>query len=342
MVLFKFLLSSILYTKGGISIRKILSLIILSFLICAFNLGINAAEFNKVVILGGESIGLQLNSKVHVVGFYDVDTVDNKKVSPWKFSDIQEGDIIISIDDQKVESNADIAKNIVKKEKVKLKILRNGESYVYTDINVYVNKHGKESIGLYVKDKILGVGTLTYIDPVTKTYGALGHSVANGENNGQLLLSTIKSIRKASPGVPGEKNAVLSDTLIGTISKNTEIGVFGTINNVGNGKQVKVQAAKNVRPGKAQLLTVVHGDSKEFFDIEILEVKNQRTCATKGIKIKITDQELLAETGGIIQGMSGSPILQDGYLVGALSHVVISSPHIGYAVFAQWMIEEGC
>ncbi|HHU56401.1 MAG TPA: SpoIVB peptidase [Acholeplasmataceae bacterium] len=341
MVLFKILLSCILYTKGGISIRKILSLIILSFLICAFNLDINASTFEKTIIIGGESIGLELNSKVHIIGFYEVET-DNKKVSPWENSNILEGDIIISIDNQKVESNADIANLIKNKDKVRLKLLRDGENYIKTDIKVVKNKNGKESIGLYVKDKILGVGTMTYIDPETQTYGALGHSVANGEDQGQLLLSTIKSIRKASPGVPGEKYAVLSTAPIGTITKNTEIGIFGKINNVRRGSHMKVQEAKNVRPGKAQLLTVVHGDSKEFFDIEIIEVRNQKTCATKGIKLKITDTELLSETGGIIQGMSGSPIIQDGYLVGALSHVVISSPQIGYGVFAQWMIEEGC
>lgn len=342
MVLFKILLLYIIHMKGGISIRKILSLIILSFLICAFNFDINASTFDKTIIIGGESIGIQLNSKVHVVGFYEVETANKKKISPWENSNILEGDIIISIDNQKVESNADIAKIIQNKDNVNLKLLRDGENYIYTNIKVVINKNGKKSIGLYVKDKILGVGTLTYIDPETQTFGALGHSVANGESNGQLLLSTIKSIRKASPGVPGEKYAVLSNSIIGTISKNTEIGIFGKINRIGNGTHMKVQEAKKVRPGKAQLLTVVQGDKKEYFDIEIIEVRNQKTCATKGIKLKITDDELLLQTGGIIQGMSGSPIIQDGFLVGALSHVVISSPQTGYGVFAQWMIEEGC
>src|SRR5690554_2008133 len=256
MVLFKSLLSYILYTKGGIIIKKYLSLIILSFLLCAFSLQVNAFE-TRTVVLGGESIGLQINSKVSIVGFYDVETNNHKKISPWKDSDILEGDIIISVDDNKVESNANITKIIANKQKVKLKLLRNQEKYINTYIDVVTDKYGKKSIGLYVKDKILGVGTLTFIDPVTKGYGALGHSIANGQNEGQLLLSSIKSIRKASPGIPGEKYATLSNSLIGSITKNTDIGIFGKVNKIVDGQKIKIQGANKVRPGKAQILTVV-------------------------------------------------------------------------------------
>ncbi len=313
----------------------------LIFFICFFGLFNNQVFANPkldTVILGGDSIGLQMNSSVVVVGFYEVET-DEKKISPWEFSDIKEGDIIVQIDDYPITSNKDIATAIKNKNEIIIKLKRNNE-YVYTNIQVAKSKSGNKSIGLYVKDKLLGVGTLTYIDPVTKSYGALGHSVNNGGNEGQLFNSTIKSIRKATPGAPGEKNAILSDGLIGSITKNTNYGIFGKMNTVSKGQEIQIQKASNVKKGKAQILTVVNGDKKEYFDIEIVEVKNQTSLGTKGIKIRITDKRLLQLTGGIIQGMSGSPIIQDGYLVGALSHVVVSSPSLGYGVFAEWMYSQ--
>ena len=327
--------------KGGISIKlkKILILIIFACLFSLGNMSVKAASELKTVILGGDSIGLQMSAKVSVIGFYDVETKDGKKISPWKDSDIKEGDIISSIDGNPIASTSDIVNAITNKEKVDLKLTRDNQ-YVNTKINVITNKHGKNSIGLYVKDKILGVGTLTFVDPVTKSYGALGHSVVNGNNGGDLLLSSIKSIRKAAPGVPGEKYAILSNNLIGTISKNSDIGIFGKMTKEMNGTNIKVQNANAVKLGKAQILTVVDGNEKEYFDVEIIELKSQTHSNSKGIKVKITDQKLIDVTGGIIQGMSGSPIIQNGYLVGALSHVVVSTPSIGYGVYAQWMLEE--
>jgi stage IV sporulation protein B len=339
MVLFILLFSLIIYTKGGIIIKKLLSLIILTCFLCLFNLNVSASETMNTVILGGDSIGLQMNSRVHVVGFYEIETEDGK-VSPWKDRDINEGDIIVSIDDSSVQSNADITTLIANKDHITMKLQRSNE-YVYTVLEVAQSVQGKNSIGIYVKDKILGVGTLTYIDPNTKTYGALGHSVSNGNNRGNLLQSSIKSIRKASPGVPGEKQATLSSSMIGTISMNTDIGIFGKIDDISGGQSIKIQKAANVKPGKAKILTVIDGNTKEYFEIEIIEVKKQSSGSTKGLKVRVTDPRLLQITGGIIQGMSGSPIIQDGYLVGALSHVVVSSPTIGYGVFAEWMYEKG-
>lgn len=317
--------------------KKLLSLIMLSCFLLLFNIKVEANNMAQV-ILGGDSIGLQMNSSVHVVGFYEIET-ENGKFSPWKTANIEEGDIIVTIDDQKVSSNADIARLIKGKDFVMLKLQRKNE-YIVTPIEVLLNKQGMESIGLYVKDKILGVGTLTFVNPQNRTFAALGHSVMNGGNNGTLLKSSVKSIRKATPGSPGEKYASLSDNNLGSIKKNLPIGIFGTIDNLNSGEKITILEASNVKPGKAQLVTVINGNQKEYFDIEIIEVKKQRIGEIKGMKIRITDPELINSTGGIIQGMSGSPIIQNGYLVGALSHVVVSSPTLGYAVFAEWMYAE--
>lgn len=323
--------------KGGITIRKLLSLIMLSCFLFFFNIKIEAKNLEQV-ILGGDSIGLQMNSQVHVVGFYEIET-ESGKITPWKNANILEGDIIITIDDQKVTSNADIARLIKGKEFVMIKLQRKNE-YVSTPIEIAINKQGSESLGIYIKDKILGIGTLTFINPQNNTFGALGHSVSSSCNSGNLLVSSIKSIRKATPGTPGEKYASLSNNHIGTITKNLPIGIFGTIDNINSTNKIAIQKASNVKTGKAQIVTVINGNTKEYFDIEIVEVKKQHPGEIKGMKIRITDQDLINATGGIIQGMSGSPILQDGYLVGALSHVVVNSPTLGYAVFAEWMYKE--
>lgn len=317
--------------------KKLLSLIMLSCFLLFFNLNVEASSMNQV-ILGGDSIGLQMNSQVHVVGFYEIET-ENGKVSPWKNANIAEGDIIVTIDEQKVTSNTDIARLIKGKDFVMLKLQRKNE-YVITPVEVVINKQGNESIGLYIKDKILGVGTLTFVNPNNHTFAALGHSVMNGGNYGTLLKSSVKSIRKAAPGSPGEKYASLSDHNLGSITKNSAIGIFGTFDNLNSGEKITILEASKVKTGKAQLVTVINGNQKEYFDIEILEVKKQRSGEVKGMKIRITDPDLISATGGIIQGMSGSPIIQNGYLVGALSHVVINSPTLGYAVFAEWMYAE--
>lgn len=338
MVLFISPFLLIIYKKGGITIKKIISIF---FLICCFGLFtsfIHAKTNNNTVILGGDSIGLQMSTEVQIVGTYEVD-IGETKVMPWKNSDIKEGDVILMIDDYPINNNTDIAHAIKNKESSILKLSRNTE-IIYTQITVVKAKSGNYSIGLYVKDKILGVGTLTFIIPSNNQYAALGHGVTNANNEGELFTSTIKSIRKATPGSPGEKNASLNSDEIGSIVKNTKFGIYGKLHNNHNGQEIEIKDASSVKKGKAQILTVVNGNQKEYFDVEIVEVKSQSSANVKGIKIRIIDKRLLELTGGIIQGMSGSPIIQDGYLVGALSHVVISSPSLGYGVFAEWMYNE--
>jgi stage IV sporulation protein B len=157
---------------------------------------------------------------------------------------------------------------------------------------------------------------------------------------GQISNSTVNGIRKSLPGLPGEKQATLSKTVIGTIEKNSNIGVFGRITDKSNFKDpvIEVASPSEVKLGKAEIWTVLNGDQKEKYTVEVVEVKNQLSKGIKGIKIHITDQDLLDKTGGIIQGMSGSPIIQNNKLIGAVSHVVIDSPDYGYGVYALWMI----
>ena len=171
----------------------------------------------------------------------------------------------------------------------------------------------------------------------TNKYGALGHSVSDALSNGELFESSIKGIKKAVKGIPGEKYATLSDEKIGTIHINNDIGIFGEFNKELKNENIKILKKEYVSTGKAQIVTVVSGNVIKKYDIEIIEVNKQTEEDIKGIKFKVVDEELINISGGVIQGMSGSPIIQNGCLVGAVSHVVVNDPTIGYGVFAEWM-----
>lgn len=269
--------------------------------------------------------------------------------SPWKNSDIEVDDIVKSVNGQSIESINDI-QNIIStlkdNEKVELVLLRNSKE-IKTSINVFKNSSDKMSLGLYVKDKMLGVGTLTYIDKESKTFASLGHSISSKEEydfskiSGKIVSSKIDGIRKAIPGTPGEKRAVLDSSEKGSITINNNYGVFGNItdDDLLNEELIEVGNISGIKKGKASIVTVINNTEKKYYDIEIIELKNQVVPDVKGIKFKVVDEELLKVTGGIIQGMSGSPIVQNGKIIGAVSHVVVDSPEYGYGVYLEWMIK---
>jgi stage IV sporulation protein B len=307
---------------------------------------VGANDTGIYVIPGGDSIGLQLSTGIYVTGKYNVRT-ENGEITPWKKGNLEVGDKIIAINDTEVFKIADIQKilnSLNEEQDLVLKIKRKAQ-VLHTTCRAVKDRSGKMTLGLYVKDEVVGVGTVTYIDPKTKKFGALGHSMIadslSGDNLGLISASSVRGIRKSFPGIPGEKQATLSKQAVGTIFKNDEIGVFGKVhdlNKFSDEKQIKVASPQEVRLGKAQLLTVLDNNKIESFEVEIVEVKNQDRKDIKGLKFKVTDETLLEKTGGIIQGMSGSPIIQDNKLVGAVSHVVIDSPDFGYCVYAMWMV----
>lgn len=307
------------------------------------NYNIYASE-KHYVIPGGESIGIEVETGVYVTGKFDVNT-NKGKINPSENSNIETDDLIIEVNNIKVKTIDDVI-NIINKvdngNEVSIKLIRNNNT-INTKINVVTSDKGKNSIGLYVKDKIIGVGTLTYIDPNDNTFGALGHSVSSKVEEiygGNIFLSSIEGIRKSIPGIPGEKRAVISAGVIGKVSKNNKFGIFGKIdaNSLDNEKLLEVGSINDIKLGRASIITVTSKNIKESYDIEIIELKNQVSPDLKGIKFKITDKDLLDKTGGIIQGMSGSPIIQNGKLIGAVSHVIVDNPEYGYGVYIDWMI----
>ncbi|WP_338451681.1 SpoIVB peptidase [Niallia oryzisoli] len=309
------------------------------------------------VIPGGQSIGVKLNTiGVLVVGHHQVSTEEGK-VSPGELAGIQVGDIITEINGQKIEKMSDVAPFVQeagqKKEPLKIMLTReNGK--VEAELMPQKEK-GEENykLGLYIRDSAAGIGTMTFYHPQSKKYGALGHVISDMDtkkpivvDDGQIVKSTVTSIEKGSNGNPGEKLARFSSDkeVIGNIERNSPYGIFGELNHgIKNGimdEPLPIALSHQVKEGPAQILTVVEDDEVKLFDIEIVSTIPQKFPATKGMVIKVTDQELLGKTGGIVQGMSGSPIIQDGKLIGAVTHVFVNDPTSGYGVHLEWMLNE--
>ena len=322
--------------------KKIIFFII--FLCFCLTISINIKANNDIYVMpGGESIGLKIETGVEIVGKYTVSTNDGKK-NPWQKSNIEIGDYIEKVNDYNVENNESlliILKQLDESSCV-LTIKRNNK-LIKTNIDIVKTVAKEPSIGLYVKDKMLGIGTLSFV--YDNKFASLGHGIyENNEliniNNGDLTYSNVVSIKKATLNQSGEKRATLASTKIGEIKTIKESGVYGVISQKINKNKVKIADIEDVKCDDAVIYTVINGNKVETFDIEIIETKYQNSINSKGIKIKVTDSALLNETGGIIQGMSGSPIIQNGELVGVVSHVTLDNPMIGYAVYAKWMYED--
>ncbi len=312
---------------------------------------------NLKVIPGGQSIGVKLNTLgVLVVGHHLIETENGKK-SPGEIAGIQVGDIITSINGKKIENMSDLSPFIEEAGKtgkpLQLQILRDHRSFA-TKLVPLKDKHDHAyRIGLYIRDSAAGIGTMTFYDPASKKYGALGHVISDMDTkkpivvqDGQIMKSTVTSIEKGSSGNPGEKLARFSSDkeVIGNITNNSPFGIFGTlskpIHNEMFDKPIPIALSHQVKEGPAKILTVVENDKVEAFDIEIVSTVPQKFPATKGLIIRVTDPRLLKKTGGIVQGMSGSPIIQDGKLIGAVTHVFVNDPTSGYGVHIEWMLNE--
>lgn len=312
---------------------------------------------NIEVIPGGQSIGVKLNTLgVLVVGHHQV-TTDQGKKSPGELAGIEVGDIITKINGIQIDKMSDVAPFVQESGKsgkpLSIMIRRNNQE-IKTDLTPLKDKNDNAyRIGLYIRDSAAGIGTMTFYHPETKKYGALGHVISDMDTkkpiiveDGQIVRSTVTSIEKGSNGNPGEKLAKFSTDkeIIGTITKNSPFGIFGSLAKyTKNGvmdNAIPIALSSQVKEGPAKILTVVNNDKVETFDVEIVSVVPQKFPATKGMVVKITDRKLLEKTGGIVQGMSGSPIIQNGRLIGAITHVFVNDPTSGYGVHIEWMLND--
>lgn len=309
------------------------------------------------VLPGGQSIGVKLNTVgVLVVGHHLINTTNGKK-SPGEIAGIKVGDIITEINGSKIEKMTDVAPFVQSagQDGKPLNLVISRESGKFTTKLTPLKDKGESTykLGLYIRDSAAGIGTMTFVHPQSKKYGALGHVISDMDTkkpivveDGQIVRSTVTSIEKGSNGDPGEKLARFSSDheIVGNIKKNSPFGIFGELNRgLKNGimdKPLPIALSDQVKEGPAKILTVVNDDRVEEFDIEIVSTIPQKFPATKGMVIKVTDPKLLEKTGGIVQGMSGSPIIQNGKLVGAVTHVFVNDPTSGYGVHIEWMLNE--
>jgi len=310
------------------------------------------------VFPGGQSIGVLLHVQgIIVVGQSAVWSAEGKKCDPAMNAGLKPGDIIEKANGKPVR-NIDqlrdaIAGSGAGGQAVILEVKRDQELLVFEVNPVFCRETKRYRIGLLVKDNAAGVGTLTFYDPATKTFGALGHVITDfGSSHpieladGRIVDASIQGIRFGKRGQPGEKIGFFQDRsqITGTVQKNTAVGIFGFLfklpKNPLYNEPLLIAKASQVHEGPAEMLTVLKGSRVEKFNIEILKVSPGSRRDGKGLVIKVCDQNLLAQSGGIVQGMSGSPIIQDNMLVGAVTHVFVNDPTRGYGVLAEWMIEE--
>ena len=199
---------------------------------------------------------------------------------------------------------------------------------------------------MWVRDSSAGVGTLTFVDNTTGMFGGLGHSISDADTGesitllkGEIVPVEIIGYQRGEVGAPGQlKGRFSSDIAVGTILTNDSTGVYGAVRTLLNGRDMTVAQAQEVIPGEAQVLTTIDGSTPKLYDIRIEKVSLSEEDPNRNMVLRVTDEELLAATGGIVQGMSGSPILQNGRLVGAVTHVLVNDPTRGFGIFAETML----
>ena len=321
-----------------------LFLFLLSFILLYTN---KIILFAKDVYLGGDSIGIELRKNgVIISGTYDI-IIDNKVYNPIN-EGIKIGDVIIESNDQKVSNSKDFITSIydTKNNTLNLTIKRN-DDIINKNIKI-IKENTSYKTGLYIKDKVLGVGTLTYYDPETNNYGALGHEIIDSDTKeifndfkGKITGSDVEGYKKSVNGTPGEKIATLNEEeYIGNILLNTKYGIYGEYNdNIKiNNRIISTASIDEIHKGNAKIATVLDDDKIEYFDINIIKLEKQHEISTKGITFEITDENLLKKTNGVIQGMSGSPIIQDDKLIGAVTHVITNDVKKGYGIYIDFML----
>lgn len=315
--------------------NKLFLILILTTLI----IPISAYAYSDEVILGGENVGIEVNSSgVLVVGFYNVNGT-----SPGRDAGLKIGDTILKVDDTVIQGITDLSKHFNDSKTLKITYKR-GNITSETTLNLVQDKKVYKT-GLYVKDSIVGIGTLTFIDPSTKRFGALGHEILEQTTgtkfeikNGKIFESNVTGIEKADRGSVGEKNAIYNeDKVFGNIDKNDVTGIYGNYSKKYNERDL-IKISSDVEVGKAFIKTVISGQKKQDFEINILNV--DKNHETKNILFEVTDETLLNKGNGIVQGMSGSPIVQNDKLVGAVTHVVVDDPHKGYGILITNMLKE--
>lgn len=306
-------------------------------------------ESEKKVYVSGESFGIKLYTDgVIVVGTKDVETSQGK-CNPAKEAGLEKGDIIVSINNVKMTSSTQVEEtfNDNNGKAYKIKVKRNGNYKSFILTPAYSPAEGRYKVGVWVRDSTAGIGTITFYNPVNSSIAALGHPITDVDTNdimpilnGEAVKAQVTKLYKSSNGEAGSLCCDFSNDVIGTLSVNSAYGIYGKYScDINALNPYQVAASQEIEKGNAQLLCTVDENGPALYDVEITRVSYRENSSEKNMVVKITDEALIEKTGGIVQGMSGSPIIQNGKLIGALTHVIVDNPHKGYAIFAEKMVQ---
>ena len=318
------------------------------------NMEVNVLPRSKVIPIGTVA-GVKLyTSGILVVGMSEIQGIDNKKHKPYENSGISEGDTIVSINNKKLSSTQDLIETVNKSKGEDLSIAyihdKNAKTCSITPIKTNNDEY---KLGLWVRDSAAGVGTVSFYEPSSKTFGALGHGITDIDTeelinieSGEFITTRILNITKGESGNPGRiQGTIENQSNIGTIYKNTKFGIYGFVEdpsqlNIDYSKEMEVALREEIKEGPASILCSLNGGKPKEYKIQIEKIYLENNYDNKSMKIKVIDEDLLNKTGGIIQGMSGSPIIQNGKFIGAVTHVLINNPKEGYAVFGDIMLKQ--
>ncbi len=303
------------------------------------------------VLVSGEVFGIKLYTDgVIVVGSQNVDLGNGKTVNPAERAGLETGDIIVSVNNIKVYSTYDVSSllNENNGESYTIKIKRDGRYKTFVLTPVYSPREGCYKAGLWVRDSTAGIGTLTFYNENAGTFASLGHQINDIDTKelmplleGEAVSASVTKIQRASAGSTGSLWCSFENHTLGRLIDNSESGLYGAYVQLSDkAKEYPVASKQEAVRGKAQIISTISGKQPEAFDIEITRISYTRENEQRDMVFKVTDKRLLKEAGGIVQGMSGSPIIQNGKLIGAVTHVIVNNPEKGYAIFAQTMYEK--
>ncbi len=328
--------------ENGVTTYRLLNILPLN--------SVRTENFDGKVYLGGRPLGVSLLGRgVVVVGTTSVIT-ENGERKPMAESGIAPGDVLLKIDETDINSRADIPKALKAEDKVtvRLTVMRNDKEMTLIAKPEKDVLSGERKLGLYVKDGVDGIGTLTYVRVDNGRFGALGHTINDSDTgkptqvlDGKVYELSVTDITKGRAGRAGSLNGIFIDMQnpLGEIDRINSYGLYGKAEKeLKTGAEIKVMPRTEVKIGKAQIVTTIDGNEPDYYDIEIVKASSQPQQAEKGMVIKVTDERLLKATGGIVQGMSGSPIVQNNKLAGAVTHVFINDPTRGYGLYIDFML----
>ena len=309
----------------------------------------------KYIIPGGQTIGVELKTEgVLVVGLADIINTDKLSISPAKEAGMQIGDKILKVDSLNIEGTKDITDYSTESgiKNYNFTVERQGKIFDFNITPVQIYESQEIKFGFWARDDIAGIGTVTFVDPETGKFSAIGHGISDSDtgslidiDTGTISKANITNIKLGKKGEPGEIIGYImkNEDSLGTVENNTNFGIYGQINNNSLGffsnNLIEVGKKEEIRIGPAQIYSCVNNEIQKY-DVEITKIFYQNKPDEKSFVIKIVDNELLDMTNGIIQGMSGSPIIQNNKIIGAVTHVFMNDPTKGYGIYIEWIFDE--